>query len=440
LIEFLLPSLGADMDEGMLVGWLVAPGDEVRRGQIIAEVETEKGIIEVECWVDAVVEELLVQPSKTPLAVGTPLAHLSPLVAAEPVAAPAAAAPAAAAAAEPVAAPPPQVPLPAIPCPPIRHLAHELGVDLALVAPTGPGGVITRDDIREAAAAVAADGAGGRPRATPLARKLAASAGVDLASLTARRADGLISAADVGATTLPPRFAEPATEGDGGVDDRAAGMRRAIARAMARSKREIPHYYVGTAIDVGTLMTWIDEENTQRPMARRLLPAAALLKATALALAEYPDLNGHMVDDRYTPAETVHLGVAVSLREGGLIAPAIHDAQRLSLDEMMEALRDLVGRARAWRLRSSEMSDPTVTVTNLGDRGVEVVYPVIVPPQVAIIGMGRIVERPWVRDGVIVVRPILNTTLGADHRVSDGHRGGLFLATIDRLLQEPERL
>jgi pyruvate dehydrogenase E2 component (dihydrolipoamide acetyltransferase) len=147
-----------------------------------------------------------------------------------------------------------------------------------------------------------------------------------------------------------------------------------------------------------------------------------------------------MIDEAYRPSQTVHLGVAISLREGGLTAPAIHDAQRLTLEETMNALRDLVNRARAWRLRSSEMSDATATVTNLGDRGVEFVYPVIIPPQVAIVGLGRVVDRPWVGDGSIVVRPIVQATLAADHRVSDGHRGGLFLATLDQLLQEPERL
>jgi pyruvate dehydrogenase E2 component (dihydrolipoamide acetyltransferase) len=136
----------------------------------------------------------------------------------------------------------------------------------------------------------------------------------------------------------------------------------------------------------------------------------------------------------------VHLGVAVSLRGGGLIAPALHDADTLPLDELMAGMKDLVTRARSGRLRSSEMSDPTITVTNLGEQGAEAVHGVIYPPQVALVGFGRIVERPWAVDGMLTVRPILIATLAADHRVSDGHRGGLLLDTIDRFLQEPESL
>jgi pyruvate dehydrogenase E2 component (dihydrolipoamide acetyltransferase) len=136
----------------------------------------------------------------------------------------------------------------------------------------------------------------------------------------------------------------------------------------------------------------------------------------------------------------VHLGVAVSLRGGGLVAPAIHDADRLSLDELMVSLRDLVERARAGRLRSSEMADPTITVTSLGDQGAEEVFGVIYPPQVAMVGFGRIVERPWARDGLLGVHPTVRATLAADHRASEGHEGSRFLATLDRLLQAPEAL
>jgi pyruvate dehydrogenase E2 component (dihydrolipoamide acetyltransferase) len=136
----------------------------------------------------------------------------------------------------------------------------------------------------------------------------------------------------------------------------------------------------------------------------------------------------------------VHLGVAVSLRGSGLIAPAIHDADRLTLQELMDSLRDLVGRVRSGRLRSSEMADSTVTVTNLGDQGVDDVHGVIYPPQVALVGFGRIAERPWASDGMLGVRPTVRATLAADHRASDGLVGARFLTTLDRLLQNPEEL
>jgi pyruvate dehydrogenase E2 component (dihydrolipoamide acetyltransferase) len=141
-----------------------------------------------------------------------------------------------------------------------------------------------------------------------------------------------------------------------------------------------------------------------------------------------------------TPSPAVHLGVAISLRDGGLVAPALHDADRLALDELMRRLRDLVRRARAGSLRSSELSDPTITVTNLGEQGTDTVFGIIYPPQVAIVGFGRVIERPWSVGGQIVSRPVVTASLSADHRVTDGHRGARFLAAVERLLQEPARL
>jgi pyruvate dehydrogenase E2 component (dihydrolipoamide acetyltransferase) len=209
---------------------------------------------------------------------------------------------------------------------------------------------------------------------------------------------------------------------------------------MARSKREIPHYYVATTIDLSAAMAWLRGANDGRPPAERLLPAALLLKASALAAREVPALNGFWDDDRFRPADAVHLGVAVSLRGGGLVAPAIHEADRLTLAELMGALRDLVGRARSGRLRSSEMADPTITVTNLGDQGADEVHGVIYPPQVALVGFGRIAERPWAHDGMLGVRPTVRATVAADHRASDGLVGARFLSALDRLLQTPEEL
>ena len=136
----------------------------------------------------------------------------------------------------------------------------------------------------------------------------------------------------------------------------------------------------------------------------------------------------------------MHLGVAVALRQGGLVAPAIHDADTLPVDVLMEQLRDLVSRARAGRLQRAEMADPTITVTNLGDLGVESVFGVIYPPQVAMVGFGRVLEQPWAQHGMLGVRPAVVATLSADHRVSDGLRGGRYLARIDELLQAPEEL
>jgi pyruvate dehydrogenase E2 component (dihydrolipoamide acetyltransferase) len=217
-------------------------------------------------------------------------------------------------------------------------------------------------------------------------------------------------------------------------------MRRAIAAAMSRSKREIPHYYLASRIDFSAARRWIDAENRTRPVTRRLLPAALLVRAVALSVADVPETNGFFVDGAFRPGGGVHVGFAVSLRGGGLVAPAIHDADRRNLDEVMAAIVDLVARTRAGALRSSELSDPTITVTSLGDLGVDSVLGVISPPQVALVGFGRIAEQPWAEDGRLDARPVVTVTLSADHRVGDGHRGGLFLEAIARRLSEPSTL
>ena len=217
-------------------------------------------------------------------------------------------------------------------------------------------------------------------------------------------------------------------------------MRRAIAAAMARSNRDIPHYYLETRIDMSRVLRWLEIENQKRSIKDRLLPVVVLIKAVARALADVPELNGYWVDDRHQPQEAINIGFAIALRQGGLVTPAIHNADLKSLDELMEAMRDLITRTRAGRLRSSEMTDPTVTLTSLGDMGVEKVYGVIYPPQVALVGFGKPTRRAWVDGNSLRLIPVSTATLAADHRVSDGHRGALFLACLRDLLQEPEKL
>jgi len=505
--DFTMPSLGADMDAGTVVRWLIKPGDDVRRGDVVAVIDTEKATIQAEIFESGVVDELVVHEGER-VPVGTVLAHLSaPTVTTVPAAPYGAPEPA------PVTAPAPAAigaapgPLPLPPrlapvahSPVVRHLAQQLGVDLAELHGTGPGGAVTRADVERAARPRAGEapgrrraprragalaGTAGRPvpapgprtaarrPVSPYARRLAAELGVDLTAVTGTGPRGSVVAQDVRlaaaavempAATRETRAAErkepvaaPLGETAAAAPEapaaaraeeapqpasaeRQAALRRAIGALMARSKREIPHYYLSTTIDVGTAVSWLEQANLNRPVPDRLVLPVLLLKATARAVAKVPEMNGFFVDDAFAPSDAVHVGVAVSLRTGGVIAPAIHDTERLSLDELMEKLRDLVGRARAGALRSSEMSDPTITVTNLGDLGVEAVFGVIYPPQVALVGFGRATERPVAQHGLLGVRPCVTATLSADHRASDGHRGGRFLAEIDRLLQEPEKL
>lgn len=455
MYEFHMPSLGADMEAGTLSQWLVRPGDAVKRGDVVAIIETEKSDIEVEIFAAGVVDRILVQKGER-VPVGALLATLrtngeasslppaTPPVLTAPVAAPRVAPPAPPPVGPPPPAAPPTVaplPLPAQgqlrSSPAARKRARELGVDLAAVEGSGPGGAITLQDVEAAAASRVAPPAlpPHLPRAHAVARKMAEQLGLDLATVTGTGIHGVITKADVEAAATRP---SPAAAPPERARDRAASMRRAIAAAMERSKREIPHYYLSTEIDMSRALAWLARENLQRPITDRILPAALLLKAVASALREVPELNGFWIDGRFHPRQEIHLGVAISLRGGGLIAPAIHDADHKSAGELMAALRDLVQRARAGSLRSSEVSDPTITVTNLGDQGVETVFGVIYPPQVALVGLGRIIEKPWAENGMLAVRPVLAATLSADHRASDGHRGALFLAALDRILRAPE--
>jgi pyruvate dehydrogenase E2 component (dihydrolipoamide acetyltransferase) len=217
-------------------------------------------------------------------------------------------------------------------------------------------------------------------------------------------------------------------------------MRSAIGAAMARAKREIPHLYLSTTIDLTRSLTWLSAENQRRPVTERLLPVVLFVKAVAHACVEVPALNGYWTDRGFVAGSGAHVGCAIALRGGGLVAPAVHDVDRKALDVVGREFGDLVKRARAGGLRSSEMSDATITMTNLGDLGVESAYAIIYPPQVAIVGFGRIVERPWVVDGRIEARSVVTVSISADHRATDGREAGLFLAAIDRALQAPDSL
>ncbi|MET9392922.1 dihydrolipoamide acetyltransferase family protein [Streptomyces sp. NPDC006624] len=582
MAEFTMPSLGADMEEGLLQEWLVGPGDRVRKGDVVAVVETDKAAIEVECFESGTVGRLLVPPG-TRVPVGTPLAVIesgpaagregaggpveggvreAPSAAREeaparhaptPRAAPAAREPSpapepTAAPSPPAAAPAPgppagrgpepgRVPEPAggAPAPPppepppderqpaaeagplVRHLAADRGVDLSHLHGTGRGGRITRADIERAAApagprrttappatetapatpdqrtapappgpetapaapgpdtappphesetAAPAPSAPGRVRATPYARRLAHELRVDLTVLHGTGENGAIRAADVHAAAAaptgaapyepglrpspppppdgerPPSAREPAPVPRHGEErqQRSAAMRRAVGDLMSRSKREIPHYYLSTVIDLAAALRWLRERNQGRPPSDRLIPAALLLKAAAVAARDVPELNGFWRDGGFVPADGVHLGVAVSLREGGLLSPVIHDADTLPPEALMATLKDLVRRARQGRLRGSELTGAGLTVTNLGEQGVETVFGVIHPPQVALVGFGTVVERPWATDGLLGVRPVVTATLSADHRASDGAVGARYLTQVGRLLQRPGEL
>ena len=390
MAQFLMPILGADMTEGKLVSWRKKPGDRVERGEIIAEVETDKADVEVECYTPGLIEKLLIEEDTT-VSVGTPIA----VIKADDEAAAASAQPTA-----PSAAP-------------------------VTAAPAAPPPVAERPQ----------PGAGERLRISPAARQLAKQSRVDLTTVKATGPGGRITREDV-ETAIAAR---PAVAAEPDADDRQVRMRQAIAAAMSRSAREIPHFHLTREIDMHNAIQWLTATNEKRGVAERLLYAVLLIKAVALALLETPDLNAEW-QDRVVRKPEINVGMAISLRGGGLVAPALLNTDKRSLEDLMTSFRDLVQRTRSGKLAGSELTAGTVTITNLGELGADSVYGIIYPHQVALVGFGRITEQVRVVDELMGPRPVIVSTLSADHRVVDGHLGSTFLAAVDRLLQEPDKL
>lgn len=385
---FTMPSLGSDMEAGTLSEWLVTPGDHVSRGDVVAVVETQKGAIEIECFEAGLVEELRAEvgaevPVGAPLALVLAPGEERPVESAPELPTPHRPAP------RPLSPPPPQGSDSIAASPAARVRARELAIELAGLTGSGPGGAILLADVAPPA-----------PIVPP----------------------GPVAA-------MPGPRATAQTE-----------MRRAIAAAMTRAKREIPHFYLSVTMDVQPARDWLDARNAGRPPDGRLLLGALFVRAVVLAAQAVPVMNGHYRDGAFHPASGVNVGVAVALRGGGLVAPALIDADRLDLAGTMAGMRDLVMRARAGRLRGSEMSEGTITVSSLGETGAEAMAGVIFPPQVALVGIGAPQLRPWVVAGEIVPRQVVTVTVSVDHRVSDGRQAARFLAAFEQQIATPEGL
>ena len=393
-----MPSLGADMESATLTEWLVKPGDTVKRGAVVAAVETAKGIIDIEIFEDGVIETLVGEIGAD-VPVGGVLATYRST------------------------APGTACAVAENPSPENRGrtgISDEPPPTTAEPAADTSPTPIFRAPILGGAAAQ-------RRLVSPAARRRAAELGIDVDAVPASGTGGAVTLQDVeraARVTAPP----------------PADMRTLIAQAMSRAKREIPHYYLATTIDMTRAQRFVAQWNETHTVTERLLPGVLLLKAVALALRKVPELNGFWRDGHFEPAAAVNVGTAVRLRQGGLVAPALAAADAQPLFTLMRQLQDVVQRARAGRLRRAELTDATVTVSSLGEGGAETMYPIIHPPQVAIVGFGSIVVRPWCVDGAIAAAPVVTATLSADHRVSDGHRGSQFLVEVDRLLQRPEEL
>ncbi len=439
MAEFVMPSLGADMQEATLLKWRIQPGNQIKRGQVIGEVDTAKGVIDLECFQEGIVEKLVANEGET-IPVGAVMLLIKSkdekaLVRTDEVG--------------------PTIPRVKTSSEIVIQDTRPSSVSFPLEAKESSTQA-TREDMgdkgadQELAAKKLLQPEGTPPPTTdialrksstrfkvsPLARRRAEELGIDLAIVSPATPDSAISVADVEQAAK----SKPAVSSGKAPEASRQALRTAIAAAMSKSKREIPHYYLQTSIDMSKGLAWLEQENAKRSIDHRLLPAVVMLKAVSRALAEVPQLNGHWQDGKLQVSDKVHAGFAIAMTGGGLVAPAIHDVDSKNLDQLMADLRELIPRARAGRLRSSELTDATVTITNLGDLGVESVTGIIYPPQVALIGFGKILDRPWVESGALCVRPVLVASLSADHRATDGLSGAKFLENLGRILQEPQLL
>lgn len=385
--QFLMPSLGADMESAILMEWLVKKGDEVKKGQVIAEIETSKGVIEIEVFEDGVVEKILVE-EETECKVGTPLAM-------------------------------------------IKSDSIE-----KVIPEAKPVGVKEAEIKKEPVITIQAQNIEQEERIkiSPVARKRAEELGVDITKIIPK--DGLIQLAQI--ESIMQKIEVP-KKIDSKKESKDA-MRQAIAAAMSRSNAEIPHYYLSTSINMTPALNYLESLNKERTISKRILPVALLIRGVVLALKEVPELNGFWLDENHQMSEEIHPGIAIALRKGGLMTPALLDAKEKNLEETMDSLSDLISRTRGGKLRSSEMSKQTITITNLGDLGVESVYGVIYPPQLAVVGLGAIIDKPWAEGDTLCVRKVMQATLAGDHRATDGRVGALFLKKLNKFLQNPEEL
>jgi pyruvate dehydrogenase E2 component (dihydrolipoamide acetyltransferase) len=401
--EFRMPRLGADVDAVTIVEWAKHPGDAVIRGDVMVVLETPQGALAIEAVEDGVLDRIVVNSGEraSPDAV---LAYIRSEVAHAPGS---------------DATRGVQV------SPMARRLAEDLRLDLSTVVGTGPQGTITRDDVQRAAAQPV------RP-----APRLQRSSGSN-----AENAFELPQPREPAPPPNPPHEAprlEPAALVTPSGWDLAADA--VSPAASARAAVEVPHYYLTTAIDMSEALAWLDAVNQRDATIERLMPAALLIKAVALALREVPAMNGHWTEGAFHRADSIHVGCAISLRGGGVAVPVLRDTDTLDLAALMRRLYDVVGRARAGTLTRAEVADATITVASIGDQAVESMFGAVHAPQVAHVGFGRISERPWAHGGKVDTRHVVIATVSADSRASDVHQGGVFLTAVDRLLQAPESL
>lgn len=418
-----MPQLGFDMQEGTLVRWLKQPGDTVERGEAIAEIETDKAVIEIESFEAGTVKQLLVEEGTT-VPVGEPIAVLDTGDGdgAEPAPAPDQ---------EKVATP--------------EDLPSVDADAPAVEEATEPAAQPTAAPAAAPTPTPAADGTG-RIKASPLARRLAAEHGVDLRSIVGTGPGGRIVKLDVlkaaeakpaAAPAAAPTVATVPTAEDQVVP--LSRMRQTIARRMVDSKQQAPHFYVTMAIHMDKAMELRASVNELGDGEVRVSVNDMVVKATAIALQKHPNLNASFEGEAIRIHGAVHMAIAVAL-DDGLITPVVRDAHAKSLVQIAQETRELAEAARAGGLRPDQYQGGTFTISNLGMFGVEEFSAIINPPQGAILAVSAVQEEPVVRDGQLTVGRVMRVTVSADHRVTDGAQVAIFLQELKNVLENPLRL
>jgi pyruvate dehydrogenase E2 component (dihydrolipoamide acetyltransferase) len=455
--------MGFDMTEGVIANWLKAEGDAVQKGEAIAEIETDKTTIQIEAFGSGVLSKIL-----APVGAKVPVGQTIGLIGdpGEAVSAPAATAPAAPAAvpAAPVTAPAtPAAPAPVSSGPvnasPIaRRMAEQLGVDLSLVKGSGAGGQIMKEDVEAFAAGksqapVATEG--GRIIATPAAKKLAQDKQVDLRQVKGSGPEGRIVMADVNthAATAPqqPAPVAPAPQPQavpqvapaapaaipGDTRKPLTRIRQTIAQRMTNSKTTVPHFYITVAVEMDAALKLREQVNEALKSENIKVSVNDLIvRATAVALRRFPNLNSSFAGDAIVQHEQVHVGVAVAL-PSGLVTVTVRDADVKTLRQIAVEMSGLAARARDGKAQPGDMGGQTFTISNLGMYGVESFVAIVNPPDAGILAVGSSTPTPVVRDGQVTVRNIMHVTLSGDHRVTDGAEGAQFVNEIKRILENP---
>ncbi|KPL89795.1 hypothetical protein SE16_03155 [Ardenticatena maritima] len=450
------------MEEGAIAAWLKNEGDPVKKGEVVAEVETDKATVEMEAPADGVLLKILV-PAGQVVPVNTPVALIGePGEAVETAAAPTpAVAEETAPTPEPAPASAPAVaPAEEVKATPVaRRLAEEHGVDLSRVQGTGPGGRITKEDVQahleQADEPPPPDGV----KASPAARRRARELGVDIRQVPGSGPDGRIVIRDVEAfaeraaavveTPAPAPTPAPTAPTAPVVPVQPIGaaeeipltrMRQRIAEVMTASKAPVPHFYVTMSIDMDAAMALRQQINaTLADEGIKVSVNDMIVKAAALALRKFPNINASFAGDKIIRHGDVNVGIAVAV-ESGLLTVVVRNADQKSLSQIAAEARAKVQRAREGKVQPDDIGGSTFTVSNLGMYGVDSFVAVITPPEAAILAVGGVQKVPVVRNDEIVVGQVLKVTLSADHRVTDGAEAAEFLVEFKRLLENPMRL